>query len=106
MADFIEPQNFIGQLGVFVHDYDEDVQGALPDVRIASGVVVVAQSPELNSYTSTLRAGDIVHSLNQTPIKSVQQLRSLLHGLRSGQAVALQIERGGKFQYVAFDWGD
>jgi serine protease Do len=106
LADFINPQNLIGRLGVFVLDFDDRVHGALPNVRIASGVVVVAQSPELNSYTSRLRAGDILHSLNQRPIESVQQLRSMLHRMKPGQAVVLQIERTGKLQYLEFDWGD
>lgn len=106
LADFIDPHNLIGDLGVFVRDFDDKVRGELPDVRSASGVVVVAQSPELNSYTSSLRAGDILHSLNQMPIESVQQLRSLLHGMKPGQAVVLQIERAATLQYVAFEWGD
>src|SRR5260370_30785491 len=52
-----------------------------------------------------LRYG-LVHTLNQTPIDSVEQLRAMLRVLRLGQAVVLQIERTGKLQYVAFDWGD
>jgi S1-C subfamily serine protease len=67
---------------------------------------VLAQSSEVNSYTSSLRAGDILHALNRTPIDSVHQLQSLLQGMNSGQAVVVQIERAGKLQYIAFDWGD
>lgn len=106
LADLIDPKNLIGRLGVFVRDFD-DARKVLPDdVRIASGVVVVAQSPELNSYTSSLRAGDIVHAANQAPLKSVQQLRAMLRDIKNGQSVVLQIERDGKLRYVAFDWGD
>jgi serine protease Do len=106
LADLINPQNLVGHLGVFVHDFDDSVRGAFPSARIPSGVIVVAQSPELNSYTSSLRAGDILHRINQTSIESVHQLRSILHEMKGGQSVVLQIERAGKFQYVAFDWGD
>jgi type II secretory pathway component PulC len=66
----------------------------------------VAQSPGLNSYTSSLHAGDIVISLNQTPIASVQQLIAHLDSMKPEQAVVLQIERAGKLEYVAFGWGD
>jgi serine protease Do len=107
LADLIDPQNLIGRLGVFVHDLDDRVRDVLPaDVRIRSGVIVVAQSSELNSYTSSLRAGDILHTLNQTPISSVHQLQSLLQEMNSGQAVVVQVERAGRLQYIAFDWGD
>jgi serine protease Do len=106
LADFVDPQNLVDRLGIFVHDLDDNICSALPVVRIASGVVVVAQSAELNSYISSLRAGDILHSLNRQPIESVDQLRSMLQGIKTGQAVALQIEREGRLEYVAFDWGN
>jgi serine protease Do len=107
LADLIDPEKLIGRLGVFVRDFNDIVPSVLRNsVRIASGVVVVAQSPELNSYTSNLRAGDILHTFNGTPIESVQQLRSQLQGTKNGHAVVLQIERAGKLQYIAFDWGD
>jgi serine protease Do len=106
LADFIDPRNLIAPLGVFVCDLDDKLRSELPDLRVGSGVVVVGQSSELNSYTSNLRAGDILHSLNQMPIESVRQLRLMLHDLKPGQAVVLRIERAGKLQYVAFDWGD
>jgi serine protease Do len=100
----LDAHSLLDRLGVYAVDLNDKVRAALPDLRFPSGVIVVAQS--LNSSTSRLRAGDIVHSLNQTPIDSVQQLRAMLRGLKLGQAVALQIERAGKLQYVAFDWGD
>jgi serine protease Do len=107
ISDLIDPQNLIGRLGVFVSDFDERIRDVLPaDVRLHSGVVVVAQSSEPNPYTTSLHAGDILHSVNQMPIGSVHHLRSLLQRMNSGQAVVLQIERAGKFQYIAFDWGD
>jgi S1-C subfamily serine protease len=93
----------VDRLGVYVVDLNDRLRAALPDLRFPSGVIVVAQSSELNSASSRLRAGDIIHTLNQTPIDSVQQLRAILRDLRLGQAVVLQIERAGKLQYVAFD---
>jgi serine protease Do len=106
LASFINPQDLIGRLGIFIHDLDDKVSSALPYARIDKGVVVVAQSQELNSYTSSLRAGDILHSLNRMPIESAQQFRSMLHSMKPGQAVVLQIERAGTLQYVSFNWGD
>ncbi|HEV2732244.1 MAG TPA: PDZ domain-containing protein, partial [Terriglobales bacterium] len=62
-----------------------------------------ALSPGPDSETRGFHAGDIIHALNDTPIESVEQLRSALHQLTSGDAVVLQVERQGKLQYVAFD---
>jgi serine protease Do len=102
----LDAHSLLDRLGLYVVDLNDKVRAALPDLRFPSGVIVVGQTSELNSATSHLRAGDIIHTLNQTPIDSVQQLRAMLRDLRLGQAVVLQIERAGKLQYVAFDWGD
>ena len=102
----LDAHSLLDRLGLYVVDLNDKVRAALPDLRFPSGVIVVGQSSEPNSATSRLRAGDIIHTLNQTPIDSVEQLRAMLRGLRLGQAVVLQIERAGKLQYVAFDWGD
>jgi serine protease Do len=98
--------SLLDRLGLYVVDLNDKARAALPDLRFPSGVIVFAQSSELNAATPRLRTGDIIHTLNQTPIDSVQQLRSMLRDLRLGQAVVLQIERAGKLQYVAFDLDD
>ncbi|MCU1269918.1 MAG: peptidase and chymotrypsin/Hap [Acidobacteriaceae bacterium] len=105
LAVLVDPKNFIGRLGVFVINFDDKLRAALPDSHV-SGVVVAAQSPGLSSYTSSLRAGDIIHSINQMPLESVEQLKSMLTELKPRQAAVLQIERAGKLQYIAFEWGD
>ena len=102
----LDAHSLLDRLGLYVVDLNDKVRAELGDLRFPSGVIVVGQTSELNSATSHLRAGDIIHTLNQTSIDSVQQLRAMLRDLRLGQAVVLQIERAGKLQYVAFDWGD
>jgi S1-C subfamily serine protease len=91
---------------VFIVDLDDRLSRAFSSPRISSGVVVIARSPGLNVYTSDLRPGDIVHQLNRQTVESVQQLSSLLKPMKAGQPVVLEIERGTRLQYVAFEWGD
>jgi len=50
-----------------------------------------------------LRAGDVIHSLNRTPIESVEQLKSAVAQLEPDQAAVLRIKRQGQFQYLAFE---
>ena len=106
LVNLVDGHSLLDRLGVYVVDLNDKLRAALPDLRRPSGVIVVAQSSELNSAISGLRAGDIMHTLNQIPIDSVTQLRAMLRDLRLGQAVVLQIERAGKLQYVAFEWGE
>ena len=100
LGDMIDPNNRINSLGIYVMDFDERLRSAMPDVRIPSGVVVLGQSLDLNALTGELRAGDIIHAVNRTKIASVEQLRSVLHQLKPGDPLVLQIERQGQLQYI------
>ena len=103
LIDFIDPNNRIGRLGIFAMNFDDRLRAAMPEVRIPSGVVVLGRSLDLNALTADLHAGDIIHALNRTRIESVEQLRSALRQLKTGDAVVLQIERQQKLQYVDFE---
>ena len=93
----------IGSLGVFAVDFKPELPSVSPNVRFASGIVVVALSPGPDTQSRGIHAGDIIHALNNTSVKSVEQLRSALYRLKPGDPVVLQIERQGKLHYVAFD---
>jgi len=103
LADLIDPNNRIGKLGIYVMDLTDQLRAALPNLRIPSGVVVLGQSLDLNALTANLHAGDIIHTLNQLPVVSIEQLRSALRQLKSGDPIVLQIERQGQLQYVDFE---
>jgi len=100
LADFIDPNNRIGRLGIYVMKFDDRLRAAMPDVRIPSGVVVLGQSLDVNALSGELHAGDIIHTVNQLPIQSVEQLRSALRQLKPGDPLILQIERQGQLQYI------
>jgi len=106
LTDLIDPRNVIEGLGVFAIDLDGRFRNPLSAPRNSSGVLVVARSPGLNVYTSDLHPGDILRQINRQRIASVQQVRSLLQQMHPGQPVALQVERAGQLQYIAFEWGD
>jgi len=93
----------IVRLGILGIDFDEDMRSALPFVRTASGVIVIGRAPGFNSFDTGLQTGDLIHSLNRTPIDNVEQLKAATAKLKSGDAVVVQIERQGQFQYLAFE---
>jgi serine protease Do len=72
-------------------------------LRIPSGVVVVARAADLLGPDTGLKSGDLIHSLNATPVDSVEALRAALNKLKPGDAVVLQVERDGKLEWLAFD---
>jgi serine protease Do len=97
------PGNRIARLGIFAADFEYSFPSVVGNVHSSGGVVVVAQTSGPNALKVRLQAGDIIRSLNTTPMDSVEQLRTAVRGLDSGDPVVLQIERGEKLQYVAFE---
>jgi PDZ domain len=104
LADVFEPErSLISRLGIFAVESNLSVSALMPNVRIATGVVVLARTIEWNSVRADLRQGDIIFSLNSTPITSVEELRSAVAKLKAGDPVVMQIERQGKLHYLAFE---
>jgi len=101
LADFIDPDNRIGRLGVYVMDFNDRLRAAMPNARIPAGVVVLGQSLDFNALTGDLHAGDIIHAVNRTAIQSSEELRAALRQLKPDDPLVLQIERQGQLQYVA-----
>jgi len=66
------------------------------------GVLVVARLGGTDAEPE-LATGDVIRSVNNVPITSVAQLRAMIDGFKSGDAIALQVERNGKPMYVAFE---
>ncbi len=103
LAGIVDPvKSHIAPLAILGLDFTEDLRAALPVVRTGSGVIVIGYAPGFNSVNTGLRTGDLIHSLNHTPINSLEQLKSAVAKLKAGDAAVLQIERQGQFQYLAF----
>jgi len=96
--------NVISRLGILAVTLTEQLRSSLGvDLRIPSGVLVLGRAAELITSETGLQQGDVIHSLNQKPIDSLETLRALVHGLKSGDPVAMQVERDGGLQYVSFE---
>lgn len=73
------------------------------DLRIASGVIVLGRAADLFGPDFGLTTGDVIHAINNRPVDTVENLRSALSQLKSGDSVALQVERQGRLQFVSFE---
>ena len=102
--DFPDPmKSHIAPLGILGLDVDDRLRTMLPGLRAGSGVIVLGHAPGLDSVDTGLQPGDVIHTLNRTPIDSVQQLQSAAAVLTAGDSVVLRIERQGQFQFLAFE---
>jgi serine protease Do len=96
-------KSLVRKLNIFITDLDDGVRPLLQSTRSESGVVVVARVGGTNGLDTGLETGDIIRSVDRTALKSTPQFETLVHNLKSGDAVVLQVERKGKLQYLAFE---
>lgn len=96
-------KSLVRRLNVFVTDLDSDLKPLLQDARSDSGVVVVAQVSGSSGLDAGLQTGDIIRTLDHTPLQTTAQFKTLVRDLKSGDPVVLQVERKGKLQYLAFE---
>ena len=71
-------------------------------LRIPSGVLVAARRGQ-SEVDTPLVTGDVIHAINQFAVRSLDGLRVLLDGLKSGTAITLQIERDHRLMYLTVD---
>jgi serine protease Do len=104
LLDLADNQNnLVQQLAVLAVSLDEKVRAMIPDLRISTGVVVLGKAADLLGPNLGLTTGDVIHAINNRPVDTVDNLRSALSQLKSGDSVALQVERQGKLQFVSFE---
>jgi serine protease Do len=101
--DMVSPQqNLVVALGLLGLDLDDRIRQMLPPLRIDSGVVVANRANLLYDQDALL-PGDVIHFINSTPIKSLDDLREITGTLSAYDPVVVQVERFGEFRYVAFE---
>jgi len=103
MSSLDPARNLVRRIGVLGVAVDPTVAASLPGLRIRSGVLVVAQALDAGSTQTGLATGDVIHTLNRTPVGTLEDLRAALHVLKSGDAVALGIEREGGLLFLPFE---
>ena len=94
-------RSLVPQLGVLAVTVTPELRGSLGELRIPSGVAVVARTAGPSSVE--LASGDVIHAVNANSITSLEALREQLAAFKRGDAVVLLIERDGGLAFVAFE---
>ena len=102
-ADMVNPEdNLVAKLGILAIGIDKTLAAMLPDLRHQYGVVVAAGSSPADFTSGTgLQPGDVIYSVNRAPVSSVEALRKKIDEFKTGDEVAMQIERSGRLMFVA-----
>jgi len=96
------PKSMIKQLGIVAVTLTEKSRHAAPALRSKVGVLVAGKLASADIQTG-LGVGDLIRSVNGTSVQTVEALRSLLEGQKSGDPIVLQVERRRKLRYLAFE---
>ncbi len=102
-SELVSPErNLIPKLGLLGLDLNNTVLNMLPPLRINSGVVVANQT-NLAYEGEAFQPGDVIHSVNNEAVTSVEDLKRIVDGLGTFMPVVAQVERVGKMKYVSFE---
>ncbi len=98
-----EDGQLIRRLGVLALNLDPKVTDVLGDLRRLSGVAIAAIPLEYAGLNPGLTSGDVIYEFNGSRVASVDELRKALGAKKSGDPIALLVERNGQLVYVSFE---
>jgi serine protease Do len=101
-VDLVKPEeNRIPKLGIIGIAITKEVAQRLPDTRKPYGVIVAARIGDAEySGQGGLKLGDVIYSVNTTPISTLDSLRTAIDSLKIADPLVLQIERDGNLLYL------
>jgi serine protease Do len=103
-ADLVNPEeNLVPRLGILGIGIDKKLAELLPDLRNSYGVVVAAGSATDLASGTGLKPGDVIYSVNGSPVSTVAALKTRINEFKTGQEVVMQIERSGRLMYVTLE---
>ena len=104
-ADMVTgPGNVVDRLGIVGISINDELKQALPELRVRSGVIVAARTPGATLLGEGPEAGDVIHAVNNTPVKDLAGLKAALKDLHPGDPVVLQVEREGALSYLVMEY--
>lgn len=96
-------KDLIPRLGIIGATITPQAAELVSGLRISSGVLVTATVAGRLAVDSGLQEGDVIHALNRTAIRSVDELRNAFNRLKPGDPAALLVERNGKLTFLTFE---
>jgi serine protease Do len=104
LADLVtKEQDKIPELGILALTLDDRLLPMLPPLRNQFGVVVAAKESEGAYIGEGPLPGDVIYSVNRTPVGSVDSLRLVLDELKLAGTLVLQVERLGNLHYLVLE---
>jgi Do/DeqQ family serine protease len=94
-----------GQLGVQIQEVTSDIAASL-DLKEVRGVIIGAVTPGGAAERAGLKQGDVITSVNGTPVNDVNGLRNRIASTAPGTDVTLTVVREGREQQLRATLGE
>ena len=96
-------KDLVPRLGILAIDLTPELLKKIGTLRIPSGVIVLGRAADLIMPDTGLQTGDLIHSLNTTPVPDTATLRAAVANLKTGDPVVIQVERSDGLTYLSFE---
>jgi len=96
-------KNLVPEFGIIGLEVDAKVAAAATGLRDPYGIIVIARAAGAAAEVPIL-ARDVIRSVNDRRIVTLQSLRETIRALKPGAPVTLQIQRDGRLMYVSFTY--
>ena len=97
-------QKFVPELGIMVLETTDEIKQILPQMRKERGFIVTALLGGSTSSAGGFSPGDIIYSINRTPLYSYELLDESISKLNDGDPVVIEVERGGRLFFLSFEF--
>jgi len=94
-------KSIVRELGILGVEIDQRIAAAAKGLRDPRGVIVMAKTAG-GAADVPLLPRDVIRSVNNKPVTTLQELRDTMRALPPGSPVVLQIQREGRLMYVSF----
>ena len=102
LAAMADPEkSLVPELGILGVEIDQRIAAAATGLRDPYGIIVVARAAGATSEVPLLPR-DVIRSLNNQQISTLQGLRDAVRALKPGAAATLQIQRENRLMFISF----
>ena len=104
LSSAVDPRlHLVSALGILGGDLDARTAALIPNIRVQSGVVVLATvAGAVDVREGGLQVGDVIYAVNNTAVRSLAELRAALGRFKTGDAIVLSLNRRGELLFLAF----
>jgi serine protease Do len=94
-------KNMVRELGILGVEISQQIAAVAKGLRGPAGVIVVARVAG-SAGEVPLQVRDVIRSVNNQPVTTLQGLRDTLRTFKPGAPIAMQIQREGRLMYLTF----